>query len=396
MGADGPRVAVVGAGVSGLAVAILLRRRGIRCDVYEKSRALSAIGAGIQLSPNGARILHDLGAEPSMRRRAITAGAIETRRWDDGTLLSRIPHGALCEDRFGAPYYLVHRADLQACLVDLLPPGRLHLGRAVSTVVEHDDRVELRFPDGGSTTADVVIGADGVHSALRGAVVDDRPLFAGYSVYRGLVPASAVPSFADDPRVMFWLGPGRHVTYYPVSSGRTIHFSAVCADPAGADSPRSSPAGSADLVTGFDGWHEEVTRVLGSAGSVTRWGLYDRNLSARCRTRRVALVGDAAHPMLPFLSQGASQALEDAVVLADCLTADPAEVPDGLRKYEALRRPRTAEVHARSRTRAETFHFPDGPLQSARDADLADAADLAHLDWLYGDAVTEDRVLAAR
>ncbi|WP_127355221.1 FAD-dependent monooxygenase [Actinacidiphila soli] len=394
MTAAGMRAAVVGAGVSGLAVAILLRRRGVRCDVYEKSDALGAVGAGIQLSPNGARILHDLGAEPSIRRRGITARAIETRRWNDGTLLSRVAHGNVCEDRFRAPYYLVHRADLQACLVDLLPSGQIHLGRAVSGIVEHDDRMELRFADGGSATADVVIGADGVHSALRGAVVDDRPVFSGYSVYRGLVPASAVPSFEDDPRVMFWFGPGRHVTYYPVSSGRTVHFSAVCADPSAGTAPRSSPADARDLLAQFDGWHEDVRQVMCTAKSVTRWGLFDRNLSDRYRTGRMALVGDAAHPMLPFLSQGASQALEDAVVLADSLTEYMTDVPGALRRYEAIRMPRTAEVHRQSRLRSSTFHLSDGPLQAERDAALAGRRALDHLDWLYGDAIRSIHALA--
>ncbi|GAA2625362.1 FAD-dependent monooxygenase [Streptomyces vastus] len=390
------RVAVVGAGVSGLAVAILLRRRGVRCDVYEKSDALSAVGAGIQLPPNGARILHELGAELSIRRRGITAGAIETRRWNDGTLLSRVVHGNICEDRFQAPYYLVHRADLQACLVDLLPPGQIHLGRAASGVVEHDDRVELHFADGGSATADVVIGADGVHSALRGAVVDDRPVFSGYSVYRGLVPASAVPSFENDPRVMFWFGPGRHVTYYPVSSGRTVHFSAVCADPSVGTAPRSSPADADGLMAEFEDWHEHVRQVLCTADSVTRWELFDRNLSARYHAGRVVLVGDAAHPMLPFLSQGASQALEDAVVLADSLTEHMADVPDALRRYEAIRMSRTADVHRQSRQRSHTFHLADGPQQAERDARLAEQRDLAHLDWLYGDAVHSMHALAGR
>ncbi|WP_016906226.1 FAD-dependent monooxygenase [Streptomyces xiaopingdaonensis] len=395
MSAGGPHVAVVGAGVSGLAVAIMLRRRGVRCDVYERSGTLGAVGAGIQLSPNGARILHELGAGPTVRRSALTAGAIETRRWDDGRLLSRVAHGESCEDRFRAPYYLVHRADLQRCLLDLLPPGRLDLDRAATGVVEHDDRVELRFADGGSASADIVVGADGVHSALRRAVVDDEPVFAGYSVYRGLVPASAVPSFAADPRVMFWFGPGRHLTYYPVSSGREVHFSAVCADPAGGAGPRSASVDVGEVLARFAGWHRDAGRVLLGAGSVTRWGLFDREMSARLSTSRVALVGDAAHPMLPFLSQGASQALEDAVVLAGLLGARPGDVPGTLRRYEELRLPRTAEVHHQSRLRSGSFHLEDGPEQAERDALLAARQDLAHLDWLYGDAVRAARVPAA-
>ncbi|MFJ8955016.1 FAD-dependent monooxygenase [Streptomyces sp. NPDC102381] len=392
----GLRVAVVGAGVSGLALAILLRRRGVRCDVYEKSAALGAAGAGIQLSPNGARILHELGAEAALRRKGITAQAIETRRWSDGTLLSRAPYGDACVERFGAPYHLVHRADLQACLMELLPHGGLSLGRAVDSVVDHESHAELRFTDGGSVTADVVIGADGVHSAVRSAVLDDRPVHAGYSVYRGLVSASSVPSFTTDPRVMFWFGPGRHVTYYPVSSGRTVHFSAVCADPHSGTGPGRAPADTEGLMAEFEGWHEDVRRVLSTADSVTRWDLFDRDLSHRYVTGRVALSGDAAHPMLPFLSQGASQALEDAVVLADVLSRHGDDVPGALRAYEAVRMPRTAEVHRQSRLRSDSFHLPDGPQQAARDAELAHHQDLSHLDWLYRADLRPAPALAGR
>ncbi|WP_055547093.1 FAD-dependent monooxygenase [Streptomyces kanamyceticus] len=378
---DRARVAVVGAGVSGLALAILLRRRGVRCDLYEKSAALGAVGAGIQLAPNGARVLHELGAEHLVRRRGVAARAIETRRWDDGAPLSRVPHGAACEERFRAPYYLIHRADLQACLVDLLPPGALHLGRAVLSVDQRRDHVELRLADGGTATADVVIGADGVHSALRAAVVEDAPRFSGYSVYRGLVAAGAVPSFAADPRVMFWLGPGRHITYYPVAAG-TVHFSAVCADAAGV-APRTRDVDTGALLAEFDGWHEEVRHVLAAADEVTRWGLFDRDLADRYCDRRVALMGDAAHPMLPYLSQGAGQALEDALVLADCLVSG-VDLPGALRQYEKQRLARTAEVHQQSRLRATTFHLADGPLQRRRDALLNARRDLGHLEWLYG------------
>ncbi|MFF9349108.1 FAD-dependent monooxygenase [Streptomyces sp. NPDC014734] len=377
------RVAVVGAGVSGLAIATLLRRRGVHCELFEKSTTLSAVGAGIQLSPNGARILHELGAERLMRRRGITAQAIETRRWDNGGLLSRVPHGPACEARFQAPYYLIHRADLQACLVDLLPPGSLHLGRAVKDVIEQADGVELRLADGESVEADVVIGADGVHSAVRGAVVSDEPLFSGYSVYRALVPAEAVPSFAPDPRVMFWLGPDRHITYYPVSAGRTVHFSAVCAHPDGEGAPRTSDADAHRLLEEFDGWHVSVRQVLKAAESVTRWGLFDRDIAERYCLQRVALVGDAAHPMLPYLSQGAGQALEDARELSDCLMSGM-DVPSALRRYDTRRRARTANVHRQSRLRATTFHLADGPLQRRRDAVLGSQNTLDHLEWLYG------------
>ena len=377
------RVAIVGAGIAGLVIATVLRRRGVRCELYEQSPVFDAVGAGIQLSPNGVRILHRLGVAPALAEHGVQARSIETRRWDDGGLLARVPLGTACEELFGAPYYLIHRADLQRCLVNMLAPGTVHLGRGVARVVERADHVELHFADGGHTTADLVIGADGVHSAVRRAVVRDEPRFSGYSVYRGLIPAEVVPSFAADPRVIFWLGPRRHVTYYPITAGKTVHFSAVCATEDGRSGSSTTGAETEELAAAFAGWNPEVRRVVTAAASVTRWGLFDRDLADRYVSGRIALVGDAAHPMLPYLSQGANQALEDAVVLTDCLDDAGRDPVRSLRHYEALRRPRTAEVHRQSRVRAETFHFADGTRQQERDFRLAGET-LKDLAWLYG------------
>lgn len=372
------RLAIVGAGVAGLALAALLRRRGVPYTLIEQSARFGAVGAGIQLSPNGVRILQRLGVGPVLAEHGMAANAIEIRRWDDGSVLSTTPLGAQSTALFGAPYYLIHRADLQRGMLGLLPPGEAQLSRRVTGVTEHRDHVRLSFADG--TTADVaaVIGADGVHSVVRSAVVRDEPRFSGYSVFRGLLPASAVPSFAGDPRVLFWYGPGRHITYYPIAAGRTVHVSAVCATPSPSSGEPDRP-----LADYFTGWHADVRRVVALTPAVTRWGLSDRDLAPRYRTDRIALVGDAAHPTLPYLSQGANQALEDVLVLADCLAADD-DLPVALRRYEAARHHRTARIHREARLRAATFHLPDGPEQRQRDLVLAKQQDLDHLDWLYG------------
>lgn len=376
-----PKIAVVGAGVAGLAIATLLRRRGVRCDLYEQTSALDPVGAGIQLGPNGVRVLQDLGVGPALAERGVVARSIEVRRWDDGAVLGRVRHGAECEAAYGAPYYLIHRADLQRALVSGLPGGGVGLGRKVTGVVEHADHAELELADGSHADADAVVGADGVHSVVRDAVLHDERRFSGCAVYRGLLPAGAVPSLVDDPRVMFWLGPDRHVTYYPIAAQRTVHVSAVFRTP----EPGDRRADPAELVEAFAGWNEEVRRVVSAPATVSRWGLYDRDFPDRYRTGRVALVGDAAHPMLPYLSQGASQALEDAAALADCVGSTPS-VPAALDRYERVRRPRTAEVHRQSRLRGRTFHLADGPAQVARDASLAGRS-LDHLQWLYGSCV---------
>lgn len=413
-------IAIVGAGIAGLVTAAVLRSHGIDCRLIEQTTRFGTVGAGIQLSPNGVRILQRLGLAPALAATAVTARSIETRRWDDASLLAHTPHGQACNDLFGAPYYLIHRADLQKCLLSALPADFVTLGTACARVVEHPDHAEIHHTDGSVTRARLVIGADGVHSTVRRAVVDDAPRFSGYAVHRGLVPADTVPSFRDDPRVLFWLGPGRHVTYYPIAGSSTVHFSAVGAvtttpqhttppqhvntPPRHAITPQhattsrydlpphadphdtASRAGTVeDLAAAFTGWHEEVRRVVTAARSVTRWGLFDRDIAPHYATGRVALVGDAAHPMLPYLSQGANQALEDAVVLAHCLAdTHPHDPAPALRRYQALRHPRTAEIHRRARTLAHSFHLPDGAQQSARDTTLRATGDLAHLRWLYG------------
>jgi len=385
MASNQTQIAIVGGGIAGLATAILLHRRGIRCQVFERSMELKAVGAGIQLSPNGVRVLQGMGLGPALARTAVRAGAVEIRRWNDGSLISRTPHGARCEAVFGAPYQLMHRADLQRCLVEATPPDTLRAGRECVRLVERPDAVELHFADGSVSTADLVVGADGVHSAVRGAVVTDEPRFSGYSVHRALVPAASVPSFAEDPRVVFWFGPGRHVTYYPVSGGGIVHFSAVGRAEDGRPGSGGAQAEIGQLTAAFADWHPELRRVIGAAASVTRWDLFDRDLAARYGSGRVVLVGDAAHPMLPYLSQGANQALEDSLVLADLLAGHaPARFPQAVRRYQELRHPRTAEVHAGSRNRATAFHLADGPEQRERDAALQRSQDVRQLAWLYG------------
>lgn len=392
--AEAARVAVVGAGVAGLVVTALLRRRGVHCDLFERSPALDAVGAGIQLSPNGVRILHRLGLTAALAENGVKAQAIETRRWDDGSVIARTHHGPACDELFGAPYYMIHRADLQRCLVGALRPhGVVQLGQHCDRVVEQSDHVELHFTNGAVTTADLVIGADGVNSVVRDAVVQDEPRFSGNAVHRGVIAAGHVAPFISEPQVLFWLGPDHHVTYYPIAAGRTVHFSAVSVTDDARFGSSTTGAEAADLAVAFAGWHEDVRRVVTTAESVTRWGLFDHDVAERYGTDRVVLVGDAAHPMLPYMSQGANQALEDAVVLVDCLgDCAPRDLARAVRRYEELRKPRTAEIHRRSRVRGETFHLADGVQQRERDAALRRTQSLGQLDWLYG----YDATLAAK
>ena len=235
-------------------------------------------------------------------------------------------------------------------------------------------------------TADVAIGADGIHSVVRLAVapkIDAR--FSGLCAFRCLVPAGKAPEIALRPVQTLWLGPGRHFVHYPISAGRLVNVVAIA--PAGAWRTESWTADGeiSDLIAEFEGWDDRLRQLIVSASSTKRWAMYDRDPLERWTAGRISLLGDAAHAMLPFFAQGAAQAIEDAAVLAGCLrSADPGSLPEALQRYEEIRRPRTSQVQAMSRGREVRNHLPDGPEQQQRDAQFATGDPLRQSAWLYG------------
>ncbi|MFG1717142.1 FAD-dependent monooxygenase [Micromonospora chalcea] len=379
------RVAVAGAGIAGLAFAAALRRTGIDCHVYEQADQLMEVGAGVQVAPNATRLLHRLGLRDRLRTVAVAPQAIEMRRWDDGTLLQRTQLGSVCGRRFGAPYYVVHRADLHSSLLSLVPPDRVHLGARLTAVTQTADEAYLHLSNGTTVAADLVVGADGIHSVAREQIVADRPRFSGQSIYRGLVPAERVPFLLTEPRVQLWFGPDQHCVCYPVSAGRQVSFGATV--PA-TDWRQESWSGRGDvtqLAAAYAGWHPDVTRLIAAADRVGRWALHDRDSIDRLSAGRVTLIGDAAHPMLPFQAQGANQAVEDAVVLAVCLAGvEPAGLGAALRRYERIRLPRTTRIQRQSRANAEMFHLADGADQRRRDVAAQSSSGLDRHEWLFG------------
>ena len=391
MPATGMRVAVVGAGISGLTLAAALIEAGIQCQIYERAPELGEVGAGIQLSPNGTRLLHRLGAGAGLQARAVRPAAIEMRRWDTGGLLMRTALGQACADMYRGPYYCLHRADLHALLVALLPPDVIRLGTRCVAVSGTDDEAAIEFADGSVATADVVVGADGIHSVVRQALIDDEPRFSGQAIYRGLIPAGRLPGLLDEPRVQLWLGPGQHCVCYPVSAGEMVSF--VATTPAGDWRGESwtEEGKAADVIDAYRGWNDDVQTILAAAGAVTRWALHDRAPISRWSGQRITIVGDAAHPMLPFGAQGANQAIEDAVTLAACLDgATPSGVAAALRRYEGIRRPRTEHVQRTIQQNARNHHFADGEEQRARDRAMDENWGLRGQAWLFGyDALEE-------
>ncbi|HEX6520480.1 MAG TPA: FAD-dependent monooxygenase [Streptosporangiaceae bacterium] len=344
------QVAVIGAGIGGLAAAAELSRRGIAVDVYEQARELREVGAGLHLGSNGTRLLHRLGLSERLREVAVRPAAIEIRSWNDGSVLSRQPMGAQWESEFGAPYYTLHRADLHRMLAELVPAGRLHLGCRLTDLVEDGEGVHLTFADGAVRDADLLVGADGIHSVVRAAIASGgEPVFSGNSAFRALVPADLLPEGAADT-MLIWAGPDARLLSYPVQAGRMVTFVAVISDPGWTIESWSTQGDVADLVMAFEGWEDTVRHMVSLVTQPGRWALYDREPLQRWSTSRVTLLGDAAHPMLPHHGQGANQAIEDAVALAVCLAqASGAPVSAALRRYEVTRRPHATRVQLGSR-----------------------------------------------
>jgi salicylate hydroxylase len=374
-------VAVIGGGLGGLTAALSLLQAGFDVRVYEQARTLGEVGAGIQVSPNASRLLHGLGLAEPLARTAVRPLAWHQRRWDDGRTLVRTPLGDRIEEVFGYPHYQVHRADLLALLAAALPPERLHLAHRLTDLADHGDRVELRFAGRESAEADLVVGADGIHSRVRRLLFGpDDPRFTGCVAYRGLVPAERLAGLGLEVTAQVWMGPGRHFVNYFVDARRHVNFVAVVEQDTWTRESWTDRGDVGEALAAYAGWHPQVRGILGAVDEIYVWALFDRTPLERWSAGRVTLVGDACHAMLPFMAQGAAQAMEDGAALAACLAADPGDPGAALARYDALRVPRATSVHAASAANKARFHLPDGPAQRARDAQMAAGA----TDWSYG------------
>jgi salicylate hydroxylase len=391
------RIAIVGGGIGGTAAALFLHQAGMDVTVYEQASEVLEIGAGIVVAPNMVRLMRKLGVVSELASCAVRLDAAwEFRRWSDGRVLFVQPMAEECERLYGAHCYVAHRADLLAVLHRALPSQLLRLDHRCVAVEqdEHDAKLTFTSRAGGTiaVTADVVVGADGIHSAVKQAIasnVDAR--FSGMCAFRCLVPAEMAPEMALRPVQTLWLGPGRHFVHYPISAGRLVNLVAFV--PAGDWRTESwtTDGDVADLLAEFETWDARLCQLVAAATTTKRWAVYDRDPLPHWTRGRVTLLGDAAHPMLPFFAQGAAQALEDAAVLAGCLRGSNADsARSALLRYEHLRRPRATQVQLMSRGRELANHLPDGPEQEARDARLADGQPLLQNAWLYGHDVEAD------
>jgi salicylate hydroxylase len=367
-----------------------LDQAGFDVLVAEQADHFAEVGAGVALGPNATRILRRMGLGTALAKVAVRPARIQNRRWEDGRVLTDGKSAGMAEQRFGAPFYNLYRPDLIEVLADHIRPDLVRLGsRCTDVVTGKNGQVSVVLDDGTVETADVVVGADGTHSGVRAATVGDAPArFSGVAVYRTVVPRERLGSRehlgSREPMLIDWLGPGRVlVAYWVGRDARYLNLLCGVPEPEWTTESWQALGSAADLRTHFAGWSSEVTELLAQVTDpVYRWALYDREPLAHWSTAATTLLGDACHPMLPFMGQGAAQAIEDAATLTRCLTDGDENIPPALARYEALRLPRTAQVQRMSWDNGIRCRLPDGPPQRARDEQLEQIS-RSQFAWLY-------------
>lgn len=392
MGLAGCEVVVVGAGIAGLAAATALAQRRARVTVLEQAPALGEVGAGLQVGPNSVAVLESLGLRDACEPFANAPEAIELRDYRAGALVARVPLGAEAAGRYGRPYWQFHRADLLGALImGAAEVGvEIRLGVRVVGVAKHATGVVLRCAEGVEVAAQIAIGADGIRSMLRDACFGARqPRFTGHVAWRGLVAREKLPAELFDRGTCVTMGPGRHIVTYPLRGGTLMNFVAVEERPGWVAEGWTQPDDPAHLRAAFDGWDSATRDVLAAVEHTFLWGLFDHAPLRDWVVGRVALIGDACHPMLPFLAQGAAMGLEDAWVLAAEL--DVAETPEqGLRAYESRRRARATRVQRAAARNGRLYHLGNPVARGAAHLGLravsavAPGMLLGKFDWLYG------------
>lgn len=346
-------VAIIGAGMGGLAAAAALQRIGLKAEIYEQAPKFARLGAGIQIGCNAMKVLRGFGLETRLREQAFYPRSWNNKEHDSGQVRFDMVFGEAAEERWGAPYLLAHRGDLHAALASAVDPKSIHLDRRlVDFVALANGGVRLSFANGAVVEADAVIAADGVHSFVKERLFGrDEPNFTGRIAYRTVFPATLLDGYQIDDCTKWW-GPDRHIVIYYVKPDRSeVYFVTSQPEPGFSVESWSAMGDVGELREAFDGFHPQVGRVLAACPSVHKWALVDRDPLAAWSEGNITLLGDACHPMTPYMAQGAAMAIEDAAVLSRCLRdVDRDGVAAAFRLFEATRKPRTSRVQLSSRT----------------------------------------------
>jgi salicylate hydroxylase len=386
-----PSVAIVGGGIGGLFAANALVAQGLQVAVYEQAPAIAEVGAGLFMTPNSVRHLQRIGLGPAVEKSGALVGHNSRYFRHDGTPIApvQVTDSSGWNATFG-----MHRADLVEMLATALPQGIVNTGHRCTGFDQHDDVARVSFADGASAEADVVIGADGIHSALRPHVfASSEPVFSGSVAYRGLVAHERVADWPTD-RWQMWLGKGRHFLAFPLRAGKLINYVGFVPTDEQMKESWTAPGDPQILRQAFAGWDPRIHQLLGEVHTTFRWALYDREPLPIWTRHRLSLLGDAAHPMLPHLGQGANQSIEDGMALATILArVDRTRAPSALLAYERLRRERVAQVQRGARENGLRYDSAYSDL-GVRDAEIA--AHAAFRRTLYDhDVVPEAQAAAA-
>lgn len=387
------RILISGGGIGGLAAALALLKRGFDVEVYEQASELKEVGAGLQLSANGNRVLYALGLGDALRTLSCEAKAKEIRLWSTGATWKLFDLGAVSVEHYGFPYFTVYRPDLLTVLADAvraLKPDAIHL-TARSTSFEQDaDGVTLLLEQGdvrSGVRGDVLIGADGVHSTIRqGLFGTDKPEFTGLMAWRGVIPMEKLPEHLRRPVGTNWVGPGGHIVHYPLRAGQLMNFVGVRERSDWQVESWSVRGTREECLADFDGWNEDIRTMINAIEVPYKWALMHRPPLPQWSAGRVSLLGDACHSTLPFLAQGAVMAIEDGFILARALEAatEPAEA---LTRYENARRARTTRMVEGANANTKRFHNPElASVEGARayvDREWTEAKVNERYEWLF-------------
>jgi salicylate hydroxylase len=386
-------VIVVGAGIGGLTAALALARRGFRVVVLEQNQRLEETGAGIQLSPNATRVLLDLGLGESLRSHVVVPRELRVLAAKSGREIVRMPLGDVAAQRYGAPYWMIHRGDLQAVLAGAVAQEQeisLKLGMRMEDFVTHPNGVTVSAR--GATGywdehGDALIAADGLWSrALECLGIKEPTNFSGRTAWRALIPAAEVAPQFREPLIHLWLGRDAHLVHYPVKGGALINIVVITADNWNAPG-WSQPASRVDLLPHLPAayWAPQARELARRPEAWLKWALYDRRPLPGWSRGAAALLGDAAHPMLPFLAQGAAMAIEDAAVAVHCLAQKPDDVTSALRTYVAARRNRTGKVQQMAARNGKRYHYGGvtGMFRNIAMRAMGGTRLLGHYDWIY-------------
>jgi salicylate hydroxylase len=378
------RVAIIGAGLGGLAAAGALRQHGLEVVVYERAPQLGEVGAGIQLGPNAVKVLRALGLEQALRPLSAEPVNYVSLAWDDARIRYREPMKGPYALQYGAPYLMAHRADLHRLLCGLVPAQAVRLGAQCTGVSSAGRGAVADFADGSQIESDVIVGADGINSTVRESLFGVQPVrFTQQMAWRCMVPIESVPTEVGIGRDEYvgWIGPTGHVICYPIRGGALYNIFAGHVTDEWVDESWAVPSSIDELLAGYRGWHPALLKMLAEVSDCYKWGIRDRDPLPRWTAGAVTLLGDAAHPMMPTLAQGAAISLEDGFALARHLAQHRDDPSRGLAGYEAERRPRASRVVLQAREQFQNNRKNSAPPPLPRD-------------WIFAHDATVDTVPA--